>query len=48
MLFLLIADVAHIHMKKLKTRKSTSSVDDTQEEKERRSKTVIATFLVIY
>lgn len=47
LLFLLIADVVSIHMKKLNTRKATSSGTDIQDEKEKRLKTVVVTFLLI-
>lgn len=41
------ADMVNIHMKKLKTRKATSNGADIQDEKEKRPKTVIVTFLLI-
>lgn len=41
------ADMVNIHMKKLKTRKATSSGADIQDEKEKKPKTVLITFLLI-
>lgn len=41
------ANMVNIHMKKLKTRKATSSGANIQDEKEKRPKTVLVTFLLI-
>lgn len=48
LLLSLVADLVISHTKKLKTRKSTSSGSDLEEENEKGSKTILVTFISTY